>query len=95
MRISKSLTNPEITVGFVTVTGFEGKKAIIDINYLKDAIGLLDKFKEMGYSSSHISIGIDDATKKEKIIVKNVLMLFLDETQTFGIALAPILETEE
>jgi hypothetical protein len=95
MRISASLTNRANTVGFVTVAGFEGKKAIIDINYLKGAIKLLDKFKEMGYSSSHISIGIDDVDKEEKIVGKNMLMLFLDETQTFGIALASIKEMEK
>jgi hypothetical protein len=94
MKVSGSLTNPENTVGFVTVTGFEGKSARIDIKYLKSALKLLEKFEDIGYTSDNVLIGIDDAINKEKHTTKNMLMLFLDENLTFGIALASILDEE-
>ena len=95
MKVSECLTNPENTVGFVTVTGFGGKSARINIEYLKSAIGLLEKFEAIGYTPKNVLIGIDDITKEETVVTKDLLMLFLDENLTFGIALASILDKEE
>lgn len=95
MRLSESLTNTVDTVGFVTVSGFEGPAAKISMEYLKDAIALLRKFEEIGYTSETLSIGIADATSSDGHNVEDVVMLFLDKNQTFGIALAPILQQEE
>ena len=94
MKISASLTNDTNTVGFVTVTDFEGPTAIISIEYLKDAMALLHKFEEIDYIAENLTVGIADATSRDGHHVKDLLMLFLDEKQTIGIALAPILPQE-
>lgn len=94
MKLSASLTNAANTVGFVTVSGFEGPKAKISIAYLKDAMVLLRKFEEIGYTSETLSIGVTDATSSDGHNVKDMVMLFLDKDQTFGIVLASILQQE-
>jgi len=87
MKTKVMLSNPEHTVGFLHIEGFEGVKIGIALEYLKRAIKNIEEFEERGLAPVKIVLGIETANPD----MPGLVIFFLDEQETCGIAIAPII----
>jgi len=90
MKSEIILSNPERTVGFLRVEEFKGVKTCIDLEYLKKAIENLEDFSKKGLAPEKIVLGIETVNGE----LPGMVIFFLNEKETCGIAIAPILDKE-
>ena len=86
----EGLCNAEKTAGIVNIKGWEGTEMIINIEYLKTALKVLETLNGLELDVNNIHIGISLPSKERPA---GLFYVFLDANKTVAYAIAG--KTEE